>query len=117
MKMGPSARYEYLLKRAADREELWSLWDGGWALLGDKESGEYVPVWPHGDYAAAYAVREWNTYQPRAIPLEQWLTKWTAGMETDNRRVAVFPTLDEPVAVVEPGKFRADLEAEMSQFE
>jgi hypothetical protein len=95
MKMTPLGRYEYFVKRAADQQELWSLWDEGWALLGDKEQGGFVPIWPHPDFAKAYANGEWSEYLPKSIHLDDWLEKWMSGMLRDHRNVAVFPVPGE----------------------
>jgi catechol 2,3-dioxygenase-like lactoylglutathione lyase family enzyme len=40
------------------------------------------------------AVGDWLGYSPRRIALEEWLTRWTAGVEQDRRAVAVFPVLE-----------------------
>ena len=86
-------RYEHWIKKVADEEEVWSLWqEGGWALAGDDSGRLFVPVWPHSRYAALCAEGVWDAYQPKAVPLDVWLERWTPGMDRDHRLVAVFPT-------------------------
>jgi hypothetical protein len=62
--------YAYLLKRVVDWQRIWSLGtQAGWALSGDDEGHELVPVWPHERFAAACAEGSWRAYEPRAIDL------------------------------------------------
>lgn len=117
MMLAPLGRYEYLVKKVADQQELWSLWEGGWALLGDKERGEFVPIWPHPDFAKAYASGEWSGYVPKLIQLDDWLGKWTPGMQRDHRKVAIFPIADELSITADPGELKAALEYELRLYE
>jgi len=115
--LAPKERYEYFIKKVADWEEIWSLWKDGWVLMGDKEEGEHVPVWPHPVFAEAYAHGEWLGYKPRKIELEDWLNKWIPGMEKDKRMVAVFPTTEGQTTTVSPVQLKSDLEEELTKYE
>jgi hypothetical protein len=110
----PQERYEYFVKKVADWQEMWSLWDRGWALLSDDE-GTLIPVWPHSRFAVAFAVGEWTNYRSRRIGLDDWLAKWLPGMEADHRNVAVFPA-EGPTATASPAKLRQDLEEELAKY-
>src|SRR6266851_2270801 len=90
---GPS-RYKHWIKKVADEEHLWGLWLNGWAVMADENGHELVPVWPHSKYAALCAKNAWAGYQPKSIPLDAWLDRWTPGAERDGWLVAVFPTPD-----------------------
>ena len=106
-------RYRYCVKKAADEEQLWSLWqESGWALAGDDAGREVVPVWPHERFASMCANGLWAGCQPKAIDIRAWLGCWIPGMEKDARLVAVFPTPQRKGAVVEPRRFEADLREE-----
>jgi|SRR6185312_8056725 len=109
-------RYAYFVKKVADWEELWSLWNDGWAVMGDHQGAEAVPVWPHRLFAETAAVADWSAYAPRKISLEEWLENWTAGMDRDGRMVAVFPTDVGAAVTVTPNKLKEDLEAEASRY-
>lgn len=113
-RLPPLGRYEYFIKRVADSQSLWSLWSDGWALMGDDE-GEAVPVWPHPRFAEAFATGEWDGYSPQRIGLDDWLAKWIPGMETDRRRVAVFPA-EGATTKATPAQLRHDLEREMAKY-
>ena len=77
-------RYRYFIKKVSDSREVWSLWNNGWALMGDDE-GKSVPVWPHARFAQAFAVGEWKDHKARMITLDDWLAKWIPGMEASAR--------------------------------
>lgn len=118
IRLSPAERYEYFVKKVADWAQVWGLWhEGGWAILGDQEGGELVPVWPHPIYAEAYAIDDWLGYQPKSIILQDWLGKWTPGMEKDGRMVAVFPSTEGKSAAVSPQQLKSDLEEELSKYE
>jgi hypothetical protein len=111
-------RYRYCIKRVADQQQVWSLHlDDGWALAGDNAGLECVPIWPHERFALLCATGRWAGYQARAIDLDDWLARWTSGMERDKRRVDVFPTPEGFGTVVEPRRLDEDLRNELRQYE
>jgi hypothetical protein len=76
-KLPVESRYKYLIKKAADTEVVWSLWEAkGWALASDSSATEAVPVWPHELFALQCATGPWLGYQPKTIPLAEWLERW-----------------------------------------
>ena len=117
MRLSPRERYEYLIKKVADRKGIWSLWKDGWVLMGDKDENEAVPIWPNPVFAQASAIGEWLGHSPRRISLDDWLEKWTPGMARDKRNVAVFPTTTSETVTVDPLRLKSDLEAELSKYE
>lgn len=118
LKLDGPARYDHLIKRIADSEELFSLRDGsGWFLAGADDGRDLHPVWPHPRYAAACAIGNWAGAQATAIPIDEWLDSWLPRMEADGRAVAAFPTPANRGPVVEPSQMREDLETELSRYE
>jgi hypothetical protein len=118
VKLGGRERYSYLVKKAADQERLWSLWqDSGWALASDSEGQEAVPIWPHERYAAQCANEEWQGFEPKEIALQAWLSRWIPGMARDGRLVAVFPTDCDRGVFVSPAKLDDDLRSELENYE
>ena len=115
--LAPEKRYEYFIKKVADWQEVWSLWNDGWALMGDNKRGEVIPVWPHPVFAEAVAVGEWLNYKPKKINLDEWIAKWIPGMEKDHRMVAIFPVSQSQTTTVSPFKLKNDLEEELQQYE
>jgi hypothetical protein len=90
-----SARLEEFIVRVALHQQVWGLRSaGGWAVI-DAEGEDCFPVWPHPDFASAWAVGDLADCTPQAIALEAWLKKWIPGMAADGTLVLVFPTNDD----------------------
>lgn len=118
LRLHATERYSYFIKKVADEERLWSLKHAdGWALLGESDGRELVPVWPHARFAEAAAIGAFAGYRPQAISLEDWLEVWTPGMRDDNRNVAVFPTPDGKGPVVTADRLGTDLKEELERYE
>lgn len=104
-------RLDEFIARVALHQQVWGLRSaGGWAVV-DAEGEDCFPVWPHPDYASAWAVGDLADCTPQAIALDAWLKKWTPGMEADGTLVLVFPTNDDDDEglVMEPGELAEEL--------
>lgn len=111
-------RYEYFVKRCADWEEVWGLRDDrGWMTAEDHEGRQFMPVWPHPEYARLCALDAWTGAEPAAIEAEEWIEEWLPELEADTRLVSVFPVPAGVGVSVEPPRVRRDLEAELSLYE
>jgi len=117
LQLDGTKRYSYLVKKIADEQIVWGLWqEGGWALASDDQGHELVPVWPHARFAALCTRDAWAGYVPKQIELEIWLDRWLPGMERDGRNVAVFPTPDDHGVAVEPKRLGSDLRKESANY-
>ncbi|WP_257265505.1 DUF2750 domain-containing protein [Endozoicomonas sp. ONNA2] len=109
-------RYDYFLKKVTEWEEIWSLYSPeGWVELSSSDGEECLPIWPHPDFAGAWAVADWSDCQPKAINLEVWLERWTPGLERDNTMLAVFPVNEEEGLVVTPSELQEAILGELQQ--
>ena len=113
-----SARYQNLVKHAADEGRLWSLKGaGGWVLGADGDGRELHPVWPHQRYAEAASQGVWADAHPEPIDIHKWLDTWTPGMKAAGRLVAVFPVDQGDEAAIDPEDFALDLREELDKIE
>ena len=111
-------RYEYFIKRAAARSELWGLRSrDGWVVAEDDEGAQHLSVWPHARFAEACATDPWADAKATPIDVDEWILGWSPNLERDGLRVAVFQTPDDQGVSVSPSRLRADLEHEVSKFE
>lgn len=111
-------RYQYFLNKVADWEEIWSVGHAeGWRMMSDAEGTVCIPVWPARAYAEACCQGPWSGDEPRAISLDDWLTRWLPGMRDDGRKVAVFPLPSDQGLVFEVDRLREDLEETLEQYE
>ena len=116
LKLEGAERYSYFIKKIADQEQLWSLWQDGWALAADDNGQQLVPVWPHESYATLCARDKWAGYTPKVIELDAWLERWTPGIKRDGRMLAVFPSPSNRGVAVEVGKLADDLSEELTNY-
>ena len=111
-------RYQYLIKRIADAERVWSLRNSsGWVLAADDAGNVLVPIWPHEAFAARCATSQWSDCVPQPIDLGEWRDRWLPGIERDGRTIAAFPTPDAQGVAVEPARLRQDLTAELLRYD
>ncbi len=114
---GPE-RYQYLVNKIVDWEEVWSIKDqSGWSLMGDDTDNELVPIWPAEKYASACCTGLWKNCEPETIDLETWLEKWISGMSADGRSCAVFPLPSDKGLVVTPEQLEKDIREALLQYE
>jgi hypothetical protein len=110
-------RYDYFVKKVADRDTMWSLRDGaGWVTTADDSGRLHLPLWPHPDFAAACATAEWTGAEPAAVDADEWVESVAESLEDDGLSVAVFPTPEGQGVSVRPARLKADLEEEQSKF-
>jgi hypothetical protein len=109
---GPD-RYSFFVQHVTECEELWTLRNAeGFILYTDDDRCELVPVWPDRRLAEACARSSWDECEPFRIDLDRWLAAWLPGLETEGRRVAVFPLPSDQGVVVGPDQLARDLSHE-----
>lgn len=65
-------RFEHFIKVIADWQEVWGLYQDGWALAATDDGTPVFPLWPAKEYAQVCAVNEWKGYEPRSIGLSDF---------------------------------------------
>tara|TARA_B100001113_G_C20890493_1_gene526756 strand:+ start:114 stop:497 length:384 start_codon:yes stop_codon:yes gene_type:complete len=102
LKLNDEQRYRHFVEKVAAHGEIWSLAnDEGWVTV-SSDGDNAFPVWPHPDYAREWAQGEWADCAPKAVALDVWLDRWTAGLIADETWLVVFPNLKEQALMVEP---------------
>ena len=110
-----ASRYEYLLKKIADEEQIWGLWRDGW-MVADHAGTVCMPVWPHEVYATASVTDEWSGSRPKSIDVETFLSRWIPGLTKDGRMISAFQTDKNVGVIVSPDKFSTDLSRYLDQY-
>ncbi|MCE9677932.1 DUF2750 domain-containing protein [Shewanella sp. AS1] len=100
--MTPEARYDYLVEQAKAEQTLWTLQDLDGCVMLTTEDEDCIPMWPCEESAKMWAVDDWADCTPLAIPLSEWLSRWSIGMQDDDLFVAVFPVQDDLGVVIPP---------------
>jgi hypothetical protein len=115
LKKPPNVRYEYFIKKVVDWEEVWGLYDDGWAVGDDGEGNMIVPFFPKEEFAQHCAVREWSNYQPKSIDLYSFMEEFLQLMRKKRVKPSIFPT-NEDTAVVKIDVLLRDLETELENY-
>jgi hypothetical protein len=88
---GPK-RYEHFIKVVTDWEEVWGLYQNGWALAATEDGQKVFPVWPAKEYAELCAKNEWVGYQPESFPLVDFMDELLPNLKVDGVLLGVFYT-------------------------
>ena len=103
-------RYAYFLAVVADTKQAFGLADAeGWALLGDDDDVDILPLFPNALLAEAFRkAADYGEYQVEKIPWEE-LLDWLDEMESNRMMVAILPNTRLEGAIVEPLQLKEDL--------
>lgn len=108
-------RYEYFIKKVVDYEEVWGLYNDGWATVQDDDGNMLIPFFPKREFAEHCAKNEWEGHKGVAIDLYDFIDKWLVGMKKDGVKPSIFPT-DEDTALVEINLLLRDLNSELENY-
>ena len=115
--MSGNERYDYFIRKIADFEEVWGLFNDGWAMIEDSTGKRGIPFWPEEDFAKLCSKNEWCAYSPKKIELDAFIDKWIPGMKNDGLSLAIFQTPENKGIFVESDLILSDLENELEQYE
>lgn len=110
-----NVRYEYFIKRVTDFEEVWGLFNDGWATSRDEDGTLFIPFFPKKEFAEISAEKEWASYIARSISLDDFIKKWLTGMKKDGIAPSIFPS-ESAAAAVSIDVLLKDLETEMENY-
>lgn len=85
-------RYENFIKRVSENRVVWGLQSkDGWCVCESNEYEDTVVMlfWSDEAYARQCAVEEWSHYEPKTIPLEEFMNNWLYGLNQDDLLVGV----------------------------
>lgn len=113
----PEERYGYLVRKAAEYEEVWLISDEGlYPTLGESEDRPLIPVWPEEEFARLFVVDEWSSYTVEPMEINDFL-KWLDTIFAKGYGVAGFPIPGKPGVVVTASDLKNHILYELSQYE
>ncbi len=116
LSMPINERYDYFIRKVAEFEELWGLYNDGWASLGGADK-IVLPFWPEMEFAELCCTGQWQEYKPKAISVSDFMQKWIPGMIKDKRLINIFYTPDSvDSSLIEPQVLLKDLTDEMEKY-
>lgn len=111
----PNIRYEYFIKKVVDFEEVWGLYNDGWATALDEGGNQLIPFFPKKEFAESCAKNEWEGYKPEVIDLTEFINDWLSGMSNDGIKPSIFPN-DDNTVVLNIDELLSDLENELENY-
>ena len=75
-----SKRFSHFVKRVADEERAWGLWNSGWALMATEDGRQVFPLWPASEYAELHRLGPLCQRRVRQLPPRNLCSKggeWT----------------------------------------
>jgi hypothetical protein len=115
IKLPSNKRYEYFVKKVVDYEEIWGLYNGGWATTQDENGIVFFLFWPKKEFAEFCATDDWRGYFPEKIELEEFINEWIPGMKEDGVKAAIF-WINNESALPELDILLEDLELELENY-
>lgn len=95
-------RLDHFLEKADKEDEIWTIAEGdGIAVLGaEEEGGEFVPLWPHPEYASAWIAeafgdQDLSTLELAAIPKDLMRSEVLPEFRDAGIQLLVFPTTED----------------------
>ncbi|MBQ4832216.1 DUF2750 domain-containing protein [Pseudoalteromonas sp. MMG010] len=107
--LGAKKRLTYLFETVKQFKQVWILNDNDGCVMLTSEDDDCVPVWPTREFAQAWATGEWEGCSPKAIPINDWFSRWTPGLEDDDLLIAAFPTEDDDGTILFADEFEKQL--------
>lgn len=111
-----SKRFEHFIRVIADWQEVWGLYQDGWALAAADDGTTVFPLWPAQEYAQVCAANEWSGYEPRSISLSDFLEVLLPKLKLDGVLPGVFFTPTSKGVTQSVDELKLALEAEMQNY-
>lgn len=115
IKLPSNIRYEYFIKKIADNEEVWALYDNGWALTSDDNGNLLFPFWPKREFAEACAIEEWELYKSESIDLYEFIDDLLPHLKEEGIKPSIFFNNDDS-AVLEVDVLIKDINIELENY-
>ena len=108
IKLPANIRYEYFVKKVADSETVWGLYEDGWAVTEDDYGNKLLPLWPKKEFAEYCAVDDWENYTGENMDLYELIDELLPRLKEDGLKPSIFFNNDDS-AVLEVDVLIRDL--------
>lgn len=109
-------RYKHFVKVIADWEEVWGLYDEGWAMSETNDGSRTFPCWPAKEYAKQCAIGIWGNYEATAIPIDEFIEDFLNDFEKKSIYVSVFPNVEGLSVVQDASVLEQNLRDELELY-
>lgn len=109
-------RFEHFIKVIADWQEVWGLYNDGWALAAADDGTPVFPLWPAKEYARICADNEWAGYEPRPISLSDFTEVLLPKLKLEGVLPGVFFTPTSKGVTPSVDDLKSALDAELQNY-
>ncbi|MCB1880506.1 MAG: DUF2750 domain-containing protein [Gammaproteobacteria bacterium] len=109
-------RYEHFVKVVADWEEVWGLYQDGWALAATDDGQQVFLLWPAKEYAQLCASNEWTGYEPESFSLDDLMGELLPNLKNDGILPGVFYTPTDNGVTPTVDQLLSDLNEELENY-
>lgn len=117
LKLTGPERFKHFIKVVSDQEEVWGLYQEGWALSALDDGTTVFPIWPAEAYAQICAQNEWSAFVPRAISLNDFMDTLLPQLRSDGVLPGVFLTTADRGVTPPVDELLDALNAELQNYE
>jgi hypothetical protein len=100
----------------ADWQEVWGLYQDGWALAAADDGTTVLPLWPAKEYAQVCAANRWQGYEPRSISLSDFMDVLLPKLKSDGVLPGVLFTPSSKGVTPSVDELKSALEAELQNY-
>jgi hypothetical protein len=111
-----SKRYDHFVKMIVDREQVWALYNDGWAVASTDDGEQVFPLWPAREYALLCADDEWSAYEPKAISLNEFVDELLPHLEREGLLPGIFITPNDNGVPPSVEQLRDDVAEELKRY-
>lgn len=113
-KQSGEKRLELFLETVAKNKTAYGISDDeGWALLGDDDDSDILPLFQDPNLAEAFReAAGFEAYEIEEVSLEE-LSEWLDDLQEDQAMVAICPNTRFEGAIVEPLQLKEELQKKM----
>lgn len=117
IKLTPLERYRYFIKKVADNEFIYLLFNKeGDIAISELDGYIMLPVWSATEFAESCKINGWEYFTIREIPLDDFIDEWYEIIDNNEYLINVFPINDVTGFVVSLNEFKLDLEEELDKY-
>lgn len=114
--LNSNKRYEYFIKKVVDWDEVWGLFNNGWAMQSDGDGNSYFPIWPAKIYAAVNKNSEWEKYEPKSFDIDDLINGLIPKLKKENVKLSIFPVKNEIEITTSLDQFVKDINSEEDKY-
>lgn len=103
---GDEERLTYFTEQAKQHGQIWTLSNEEGFVMVETDDGDCVMVWPDEEFAAQWAVEDWDDCEASVVTLDVFLQQWLPSLEKDNISIAVFPNIEDEGALLAAAQLR-----------